>query len=199
MSYLWELCLVYAFAFIFIVSQFVAIAISFSAECLNYKIYLLEFNISSSPAGVVFYDLKLFSCYFSLDSVIFLHSRFVYYNSYYFLLIIQLSKVSPSGKNEPPLLKIAGNGDLDHLQKCLGEMLNEENMANTKIDFNQECVTKDSANDFLDVAEEEQLEPRKYFISNIGSYLCSENSYWFFLVFLIKNFSWYSFVSLMYL
>lgn len=75
--------------------------------------------------------------------------------------------MSPCGRNEPPLLKIAGNGDLDHLQKCLGEMLNEENMANSK-DSNQEDVNlKDSAHDIVDVSEEEQLEPRKLLLVDI--------------------------------
>lgn len=83
--------------------------------------------------------------------------------------------MSPSGKNEAPLLKIAGNGDLDHLQKCLGEMLNEENMANNKVDSNQEGVLKDSANDFLDVSEEEQLEPRKWI--SVFTFFKNRNTY----------------------
>lgn len=66
--------------------------------------------------------------------------------------------------NEQPLLKIAGNGDLDQLQKYLGEMLNEDiSFLNSKVEpnnhsnFHDKVLSVEST-----LPNEEQLEPRKY-------------------------------------
>ncbi|XP_065226884.1 rab GTPase-activating protein 1-like isoform X1 [Planococcus citri] len=68
-----------------------------------------------------------------------------------------IAKVPLSQKNEQPILKIAGNGDADHLQKCLGEMLSEVETCslNSKMDTNSSSNDKSSQN----YSDEEQFEP----------------------------------------
>lgn len=61
------------------------------------------------------------------------------------------------------MLKIAGNGDLDHLQKCLGEMLNEESNPNNKAEVNHpDSLNEKEVSNKLIQESEEQLEPRTY-------------------------------------
>lgn len=69
-----------------------------------------------------------------------------------------------NNRSEPPLLKIAGNGDLDQLQKYLGEMLNEDtSLLNSKVEpsnhsnFHDKVLSVEST-----LPDEEQQNPRKY-------------------------------------
>lgn len=76
-------------------------------------------------------------------------------------LSTNVTKVPLNNINEQPLLKIAGNGDLDQLQKYLGEMLNEDiSFLNSKVEpnnhsnFHDKVLSVEST-----LPNEEQLEP----------------------------------------